>query len=214
MTSDVAFAPLDPRGAVLGDEVYTILGEAILDGRLAPGERLRDVELAENLGVSRTPVREALQRLERCGLVEVSANRWTRVSIPDATMLAATHEFIVYTMGNAIRMSVRRCSDEKLDELLAGADDLIAASMTDDRAEILASSARFFTLVTYATENRQLQSILEECEFGLRRNLYGWSPHVAEEAERTDIYRVFRDAVAARDGDRAERILRMQHGFG
>lgn len=214
MTSDVAFAPLDPRGAVLGDEVYTILGEAILDGRLAPGERLRDVELAENLGVSRTPVREALQRLERCGLVEVSANRWTRVSIPDASMLASTHEFIVYLMGNAIRMALARCSDEKLDELLAGADSVIAASQTDDRGEILRASAQFFTLVTYATDNQALQSILEESEFALRRNLYGWSPHVTDEVERTDIYRVFRAAVAARDGDRAERILRMQHGLG
>ncbi|WEG08994.1 GntR family transcriptional regulator [Microbacterium horticulturae] len=214
MTSDVAFAPLDPRGAVLGDEVYTVLGEAILDGRLAPGERLRDVELAENLGVSRTPVREALQRLERCGLVEVSANRWTRVSIPDASMLEATHEFIVYTMGNAIRMAVGRCSDDTLDQLLAGVDELIAASRADDRREMLRLSAQFFTMVTYATGNRMLEQILEECEFGLRRNLYGWRPHVTDEVERTDMYRVFRDAVAARDGDRAERILRLQHGFG
>ena len=68
-------APLVPRGTVLGDEVYARLGEAILDGSLAPGERLRDHDLAEWLGVSRTPVREALQRLERVGLVEVSPHR-------------------------------------------------------------------------------------------------------------------------------------------
>ena len=74
------FGPLEPRGAVLGDEVYALLGEAILDGRLPAGERLRDQELAERLGVSRTPVREALQRLERTGLVEVAPNRYTRVS--------------------------------------------------------------------------------------------------------------------------------------
>ena len=64
------FAPLEPTGAVLGDEVYALLGEAILDGRLSAGERLRDQELAERLGVSRTPVREALQRL--------SAPVWSR----------------------------------------------------------------------------------------------------------------------------------------
>src|SRR6478752_2512141 len=74
----VPFSPLDPRGTVLGDEVFARLGEAILDGQLAPGERLRDHELAQRLGVSRTPVREALQRLERTGLVEVSPNRYTR----------------------------------------------------------------------------------------------------------------------------------------
>ena len=61
--------PLEPRGAVLGDEVYALLGEAILDGRLPAGERLRDQELAERLGVSRTPVREAMAQLEREGFV-------------------------------------------------------------------------------------------------------------------------------------------------
>jgi DNA-binding GntR family transcriptional regulator len=214
MTSDVAFVPLDPRGAVLGDEVYTVLGEAILDGRLAPGERLRDVELAEDLGVSRTPVRDALQRLERCGLVEVSANRWTRVSIPDESMLSATHEFVVYSMGNAIRMALRRCSKATLSLLIDGVDEMIEASLTDDNDEMLRVSARFFTQVTYASENRALHHMLSECEFGLRRNLHGWRPNVSDVIERTDMYRVFRDAVAARDGDRAERVLRLQHGFG
>ncbi|UUT34355.1 GntR family transcriptional regulator [Microbacterium elymi] len=214
MTSDVAFAPLDPRGAILGDEVYRVLGEAILDGRLRSGERLRDTELAERLGVSRTPVREALQRLERSGLVEVSANRWTRVSVPDDSLRAATHEMVVYMMGTAVRMALSRCSDETVDQLLAGIDQMIAASDADDRDDLLRVSMHFFILVTYATENRVVQMMLEESEFALRRNLHSWSPHVTDRAERTDIYRVFREAVAARDGDSAERILRMQHGLG
>lgn len=213
MTSDVAFVPLDPRGTVLGDEVYTTLGEAILDGRLAPGQRLRDTELAALLGVSRTPVREALQRLERCGLVEVSANRWTRVSIPDETTLAATHEFAVYLMGGAVRMATVRCSDETLAALLAITDDLIAASRTGDQVEILRVSVQLFARVTAAAQNSALQSFLDESEFGLRRNLHGWSPHIADEAARTETYRAFRDALAARDGDRAERVLRLQHGL-
>ncbi|WP_029146136.1 GntR family transcriptional regulator [Microbacterium luticocti] len=214
MTSDVAFAPLDPRGTVLGDEVYTILGEAILDERLAPGERLRDVELAERLGVSRTPVREALQRLERSGLVEVAANRWTRVSVPDDSLRESTHEYVIYFMGNAVRMALARCSDAELDALCALADELTAASAADDRAELLRVSVQFFVAVTRASGNRMLQSVLEESEFALRRNLRGWSPHVDDVDERTDMYRVFRDATAARDGDRAERVLRLQHGLG
>lgn len=214
MTSDAPFTPVDPRGAILGDEVYRVLGEAILDGRLAPGERVRDTELAEWLGVSRTPVREALQRLERSGLVEVSANRWTRVSVPDESMLAATHEFIVYTMGNAVRMSAGRADDQELAYQLTLIDEMIAASLADDRGGLLRASMEFFVAVTYTTGNRQLQNVLEEFEFALRRNLFGWSPHVDDSEERTDMYRVFRDAVAARDGDRAERVLRMQHGLG
>jgi len=53
------------HGTILSDEVYSCIGAAILDGRLRPGQRLRDVDLAAELGISRTPVREALQRLER-----------------------------------------------------------------------------------------------------------------------------------------------------
>jgi DNA-binding GntR family transcriptional regulator len=214
MTSDGAFVPLDPRGTVLGDEVYTVLGEAILDGRLAPGERLRDTELAERLGVSRTPVREALQRLHRGGLVDICANRWTRVSIPDEAVLRATHEFVVYLMGNAIRMAVSRCTDAELGMLLDGVDEMIRASRADDHVQILQVSAQFFMNVTRLAGNRAMQEILAESEYALRRNLHGWSPHIADAAERTDMYRVFRRAVASRDGDRAERVLRLQHGLG
>lgn len=62
------------------DEVYNSLLDWILDGTLRPGEKIVDKDLAGSLGVSRTPVREALRRLEDKDLVESSANRWTRVA--------------------------------------------------------------------------------------------------------------------------------------
>ena len=61
------------------DEVYKSLRKWIVRGKLEPGEKLKDKELATQLGVSRTPVREALRKLEDEGLVETAANRWTRV---------------------------------------------------------------------------------------------------------------------------------------
>ncbi len=62
------------------EDVYNTLLSWIMKGKLHPGEKLLDKELAETMGVSRTPVREALRRLEDKDLVESSANRWTRVS--------------------------------------------------------------------------------------------------------------------------------------
>ena len=62
------------------DEAYSALRAAILSGEVAPGDRLGEVELAEQLGVSRTPVREALRRLAADGLVEVLPNRGARVA--------------------------------------------------------------------------------------------------------------------------------------
>lgn len=62
------------------EEVYNTILSWIVEGKLCPGEKLLDKDLAESMGVSRTPVREALRRLEDKNLVESSANRWTRVA--------------------------------------------------------------------------------------------------------------------------------------
>jgi DNA-binding GntR family transcriptional regulator len=71
-------APLDRD--LLRDRAYVALRDAIVAGTLAPGERLRDAELCEWLGLSRTPVREALGRLEQDGLIESAPQRFTRVA--------------------------------------------------------------------------------------------------------------------------------------
>lgn len=63
------------------NSVFNHVLSAIHEGRLLPGERISDSELAERLGVSRTPVREALQRLREMGVIEASASRFTRVAI-------------------------------------------------------------------------------------------------------------------------------------
>ena len=208
----IPFAPLEPRGTVLGDEVYELLGEAILDGRLPAGERLRDQQLAERLGVSRTPVREALQRLERAGLVEVSPNRYTRVSVPNERVHADTHEFFVYLMGNALRIALLRCSDEQLAHTLEHADAIVAASRVDDHAAVIVASARFFDHIVEDTGNVAFVRVMREADIAIRRNLAGRRPFVECPLQRTAGYEQFRDAVAQRDGARAESLLRELHG--
>jgi DNA-binding GntR family transcriptional regulator len=66
--------------SLMRDDVYSRLRDWIITGTLEPGEKLRDADLAEQLGVSRTPVREALRRLEDEGLIETKQNAWTRVA--------------------------------------------------------------------------------------------------------------------------------------
>lgn len=67
----------------LSDEAYVRIESAIMDGTLEPGERLRDSDLVEWLGISRTPIRHALDRLAEQGLVEMERNRFTRVAAFD-----------------------------------------------------------------------------------------------------------------------------------
>ena len=206
-------APLAPGGVVLGDEVYARLGEAILDGTLAPGDRLRDHELAEWLGVSRTPVREALQRLERVGLVEVSPHRYTRVTIPNDKAQADTLEFVAYLMGNAARITVTNASDEALGDALADLDEVIAASRADDYAELMRTSHVFFAKLTRTTGNVAILRFMREAELAIRRNVSTWRPIIECPIARTSLYEDFRAALHDREGVRAEALVRELHGI-
>jgi biotin operon repressor len=75
-------------GRLLRDVVFDKMLDAIVDGTLEPGERLNDDQLVKWLGVSRTPVREAIAQLHSYGLVEIEANRYTRVAERDESVYA------------------------------------------------------------------------------------------------------------------------------
>jgi len=214
MTTELPLPPLEPGGTILGDEVYAVLGAAIRDGVLAPGQRLRDVQVAEALGVSRTPVREALQRLERIGLVEVSASRYTRVADYDQELLREAHEYLVYSVGVGLRMALARCSDAELTAMLAWADEMVAASADDDHPALTQASAGLYEVVSKASGNRVYLRVMREAGLFFQRSVESWTPHLLDVDERTASFRALRDAIAAKDGVAAERIVRRQHGVG
>lgn len=89
-TSDTADTPR----RLLRDVVFDKMLAAIVDGTLEPGERLNDEELTKWLGVSRTPVREAIAQLHAYGLVEIEANRYTRVASRDDVLYAEAAQFL------------------------------------------------------------------------------------------------------------------------
>ncbi|GAA3447608.1 GntR family transcriptional regulator [Planomonospora venezuelensis] len=93
------------------------LRNLILNGRYAPGARLGEVELAETLGVSRTPVREALRRLQAEGLVEVAANRGARVAQFPAGDLETVFELRARIEGLAARQAAAVATAEDADLL-------------------------------------------------------------------------------------------------
>jgi DNA-binding GntR family transcriptional regulator len=100
---------------LLRDQAYLVLREAIINGELSPGEVIRDADLAERVGLSRTPVREALARLADDGLVETKPQSWTRVTplaqrdARDAAIVVrALHELAV---GMAVPLMTQRDCD-------------------------------------------------------------------------------------------------------
>ncbi len=106
---------------------------AIIDGTLLPGEDLNDVELQTWLGMSRTPVREALTELTRLGLVETEAQRYTRVANPDPATAFYDLQTVGALLGGVTRVTVPALTDTALENLVATIDHALAALHADDR---------------------------------------------------------------------------------
>jgi DNA-binding GntR family transcriptional regulator len=155
--------------SLLRENAYQRIRDAIVDGTLAPGERLNDGDLAEWLGVSRTPVREALTRLEESGLVQTKPGRYTMVSPLDAnaaraaqTVTAAMHEL-------AVREAVPRLSADEIEAMRAANGRLAAALQADDVDAAIAADDEFHGVAVLASANPALRTVLEQFTPVLRR---------------------------------------------
>jgi DNA-binding GntR family transcriptional regulator len=164
-----------PQGAkilnrsTLSEEVHdTILGW-IVDGELRPGEKIVDSELAERLGISRTPVREALRRLEDKGLIETAANRWTRVSLVSVGEVERTYPIIWGLEVLAMELALPRLGRADLDLLAEVNRELEAALAAKDPVRASQADARFHQIIIDASGNPELIGILANLKIKLRR---------------------------------------------
>jgi DNA-binding GntR family transcriptional regulator len=154
---------------LLRDQAYVRLRDAILDGTLEPGEQLKDAEIAEWLGLSRTPIREALARLEEYGLVETAPNRYTRVtplSAVDAqdafTVVAALHSLAAW-------LGAPRVEESELATMRKANEDFAAALRANDVDRALAADDRFHAVLVQASANREIARSLERLMPKVRR---------------------------------------------
>lgn len=206
MTVSSPLPPLPASTKRLSDTVYDRLGAAIVEGDLPPGARVRDAEVAAQLGVSRMPVREALQRLERIGLIEMSPSRYTRVTEVTPELARASFEFLGYQVGLAARMSVPRMDEATRQRTIGMLDELV---LLIDRPEAFYGAAgRFFHHLAAHTRNPVFLGVITESWIALKRNLRGERPMWGTDAEIAGHFAEMRDAVRAGEGDAAERAIR------
>lgn len=154
---------------LLRDDVYARLRDAIVDGELVPGQQLRDLDLAEQLGVSRTPVREALLKLADSGLVEANPGRSTVVApislddVRDARdVVAAMHEV-------AVRTAAALLSAADLDQMRQANARFAAALQQGDTETALAADDAFHAVPVAVAANRAARAVLEQFTPVVRR---------------------------------------------
>lgn len=156
----------------VGDAVYDQILEALQQGRLHPGERLHDGEFAAQLGVSRTPVREALLRLRDLGVVEFAPARYTRVAIIDQAQ--TRHAIVAWVTVYAAIAALAATSDmpeSTLNAMADAHDRFQAASDPYDIQALSAANADFYDQPTKHCDNpilvRCADSIVHVVRLGL-----------------------------------------------
>ncbi|WP_150307435.1 GntR family transcriptional regulator [Planctomonas psychrotolerans] len=155
--------------SLLRDDVYITLRDAIVRGTFLPGEQLRDVELGEWLGVSRTPVREALLRLERSSLVIARPGRSTVVAPLDLRATLDASSVAAELHGLAARLAAPRLTGDELDRMGACNRGFAAALDAGDPTAALAADTDFHDVAVAASGNGMLRESLEQATPLLRR---------------------------------------------
>ena len=159
--------PLTRR--LLRDDVLERLREAVVDGTLAPGAQLRDQELAAWLGVSRTPVREALLRLEQAGLVHTTPGRSTTVATLEDRSVAEAQSVVAAMHALAVREACPRLGPGDLEEMRACAEEFADALRRGDVEAALAADDRLHGVPVRASGNRAVAAVLEQYTPVVRR---------------------------------------------
>ncbi|MBT2483375.1 MULTISPECIES: GntR family transcriptional regulator [unclassified Microbacterium] len=194
---------------LLADEAFRYIGARILDGALPAGQRIRDLDVAEHLGLSRTPVREALQRLERLGMVSMYPSRYTEVTAVTEDVTAQALAFAGYQAGIAARTAVPRLTAPQREYLAALVQPMCSA--LDGSEPAVDARWSVFSYLGEHCGNVPHRALMAESALAIRRNLREWSVPPEDERRMREIYADFRDAVLVGDGVEAERLAREMH---
>lgn len=152
----------------LRDVVFNTLRQAILRGELKPGERLMEIQLANKLGVSRTPIREAIRKLELEGLVLMIPRKGAEVADIKEKNLRDVLEVRSALETLSVRLACERITDEQIEELKRAAKEFKFTLKSGDITKIAEADVKFHDVIYEATENKKLIQLLNN----LREQMY------------------------------------------
>lgn len=165
----------------LRDVVFNTLRQAILRGELKPGERLMEIQLANKLGVSRTPIREAIRKLELEGLVLMIPRKGAEVAEITEKSLRDVLEVRRALEELAVELACEKITDEQIQDLKDAAEDFKASLKERDITRIAEADVKFHDVIYIATDNQKLIQLLNN----LREQMYRYR---VEYLKRSDFH--------------------------
>ena len=195
---------------LIGDQVYAIIWQQIVTHKLLPGDKLSDLRLSEELGVSRTPVREALVRLAQDGIVRAESRRgftvatFSRQDVDDAYDIRTALEVM------AVRRAVAHLTDDRIDvaqRALEEGSRLVTSGDPGARELWLKVDRDFHRMISTASQNQRLLAMLDTLQAQIRA-FHVYVTHTRPIQQRViDQHQVILDALRKRDSAAAEQAM-------
>ena len=152
----------------LRDVVFNTLRKAILRGELKPGERLMEIQLANKLGVSRTPIREAIRKLELEGLVLMIPRKGAEVAQITEKNMQDVLEVRKALEELSVQLACERITPEQVEEMKLAAEEFRKVLKSGDVTKIAEADVKFHDIIFAATNNQRLVTLLNN----LREQMY------------------------------------------
>jgi len=188
----------------LGEVVFDYLKNSILSGVLKPGERLMEIAIAEQLGVSRTPVREAIRKLEKEKFIIMVPRKGAYVA--DITLKDMTDVLELRRLleGFATALAAERMTEEEIAELRAAAEGFKKSISENDVQGMIKKDGEFHEKILMASRNQKLVEIVKSLHDQLQRFRLIYFNEFDDYLELQDMHERILNAITNRDGERAK----------
>ena len=187
----------------LREMVYEELKMQILKGSIVPGTRMMEVELAEEMGVSRTPIREAIRKLEKEGLVTIEPRRGAYASMISTEDMVEILEVRQDLEGLAAYFAADRMTDEQMAELRQVSDNYNDAVKRGNMEDMISYDTRFHHIIVESCKNKILVQMIEQLQELVLRFRYIYYDNFRRAENMPEEHQAIVDAIAEGDAEKA-----------
>lgn len=193
----------------LRDVVFNTLRRAILTGELKPGERLMEIHLANRLGVSRTPIREAIRKLELEGLVTMIPRRGAEVAQISEKSLQDVLEVRRALDALCTALACERITAEGKNALKKACDNFEEATETRDAVTIAEADVAFHDIIVQATGNQRLIQMINNLSEQMYRYRFEYIKDESGHENLVNEHRMIYESIVDGDKERAAAAARL-----
>lgn len=193
----------------LRDVVFNTLRKSILTGQLKPGERLMEVHLANRLGVSRTPIREAIRKLELEGLVIMIPRRGAEVARITEKSLSDVLEVRRALDVLSVELACDRISQEDIERLFEACREFEKATRGEDAAVTAQADVALHDIIVEATGNLRLKQLVNNLSEQMYRYRFMYISEETGHDKLIEEHREIYESIVARDKERASSAARI-----